>query len=155
MRCLKSVDIHFRDTFSTSLIQPSRTSLWAQFMYYIIFYSFKHDSSPCIILGEIEKVWFRGYESVPLGPFAWTQLMHATKWARDTSSTSGSWRRSCIQNVHPKIAFMLWVTVVQSFCHNPVLPLNTYLALIGQLHLLALTQMSLPMVWNFWPKATN
>ena len=52
--------------------------------------------------GEIEEVWFGGYRSVPFGPFAWAQPMHATKWARDTGSTSGSWRRSCIQNFYPK-----------------------------------------------------
>ena len=65
------VDIHFCNTFSTNLIQPSLTSLWAQFMYHIIFYSFKHDPSPCDILAKIEKVWFRGYGSVSFGPFAW------------------------------------------------------------------------------------
>ena len=32
-----NVDTQFRDTFSTSPIQPSPTSLWIQFMYYIIF----------------------------------------------------------------------------------------------------------------------
>ena len=32
-----NVDTHFRDTFRTSLIQPSLTSLWTQFMYYILF----------------------------------------------------------------------------------------------------------------------
>ena len=32
-RNLKDVDIHFRDTFSTSPIQPSSTFLWAQFIY--------------------------------------------------------------------------------------------------------------------------
>ena len=33
-----NVDTHFRDTFSTSPIQPNPTSLWAQFMYYILFF---------------------------------------------------------------------------------------------------------------------
>ena len=32
-------------TFFTSPIQPSPTSLWTQFMYYIILYSFKHGPS--------------------------------------------------------------------------------------------------------------
>ena len=79
----------------------------------IIFYFilFKHGPSLCDLLGEIEEVWFGGYGSVPFGPFAWAQPMRATKWARDTGSTSGSWNRSCIQNFHPKIVFMLWVTV--------------------------------------------
>ena len=58
-------------------------------------------------------MWFGGYGSVPFGPFVWAQPMRATKWARDTGSTSGSWRKSCIQNSHPKTAFMLWVTVTQ------------------------------------------
>ena len=115
---------HFRDTFSTSPIQPSPTSLWAQFMYFILFYSFKHSPSPCDLLGEIEEVWFGGYGSVPFGLFAWAQPMHATKWVRDTNSTSGSWKRSCIQNFHPKTVFMLWVTMAQSFCPNPLFPLN-------------------------------
>ena len=49
---MKSVDTHFRNTFRTSLIQTSPTSLWAQFMYYIIFYSFKHGPSPCNLWGN-------------------------------------------------------------------------------------------------------
>ena len=61
--------------------------------------------------GEIEEVWFGGYGSVSFGPFAWVQPMRATKWARDTGSTSGSWGRSCIQNFHPKTDFILWVTM--------------------------------------------
>ena len=68
---------------------------------------------------EIEEVWFGGYGSVPFGPFTWAQPKRATKWAKDTGNTSGSWRRSCPQNFHPETAFMLWVTVVQSFCPNP------------------------------------
>ena len=63
-------DTHFRDTFYTNPIQPSPTFLWTQFMYYIIFYSFKHDPNPCDILGEIEKVLFGGYRLVSFGPFA-------------------------------------------------------------------------------------
>ena len=47
-----SVDTHFRDTFSTSPIQPNSTSLWTRFMYYILFYSFKHDPSPCNLWGN-------------------------------------------------------------------------------------------------------
>ena len=57
---MEVVDTHFRNTFSTSPIQPSPTSLWAQFMYYIIFYSFKHGPSPCDLLGEMKEVWFEG-----------------------------------------------------------------------------------------------
>ena len=92
----------------------------------IIFYFilFKHGPSPNNLLGEIEEVWFGWYESVPFGPFAWAQRMRATKWARDTGSTSNSWRRSCIQNFHHKIAFMLWVTVAQSFYPNPFFSLK-------------------------------
>ena len=44
------VDTHFRDTFSTNL-----TSLWAKFMYYIIFYSFKHGLSPCDLWEKLKK----------------------------------------------------------------------------------------------------
>jgi len=66
-----TIDTHFCDTFFTSSIQSSPTTLWAQFMYYILLYSFKHDPSPCDILGEIEEVWFEGYESGFLRPFAW------------------------------------------------------------------------------------
>ena len=52
---LKSVDTHFCDTFSMSPIQPSSTSLWAQFMYYILFDSFKHDLSLCDLWGKFRK----------------------------------------------------------------------------------------------------
>ena len=64
----------------------------------IIFYFilFKHGPSSCDLLGEIEEVWFGGYGLVSFWPFAWAQPMRATKWARDTGSISGSWRRSCI-----------------------------------------------------------
>ena len=64
------VDTHFCDTFSTSPIQPSPTSLWAQFMYYIIFYSFKHDPSPCDLLGELRKCGLEG-----MGQF-FSDLLH-------------------------------------------------------------------------------
>ena len=33
-----NVDTHFRDTFCMSPIQPSPTSLWAQFMYYFFYF---------------------------------------------------------------------------------------------------------------------
>ena len=49
------VDTHFHDTFSTSSIQPNPTSLWAQFMYYIIFFSFKHDPSLCNLWEKLRK----------------------------------------------------------------------------------------------------
>ena len=65
-----SVDTHIYATCFTSPIQPNPTSLWAQFMYYILFYSFKRDPSPCNIFWEIEEVWFRGYRSVSFGLFA-------------------------------------------------------------------------------------
>ena len=61
---LTSINTHFRNIFCISSIPPSSTSLWAQLMYYIIFYSFKNGPSPCNI-GEIEEVWFRGYGLVP------------------------------------------------------------------------------------------
>ena len=50
------VDTHFHNTFFTSSIQSSPTALWAQFMYYNLFYSFKYGLSPCDIFGEIEEV---------------------------------------------------------------------------------------------------
>ena len=50
-----NVDIHFRDIFSMSPIQTSPTSLWAQFMYYIILYFFKHDPSPCDLWRKFRK----------------------------------------------------------------------------------------------------
>ena len=50
--------------------------------------------------------------------------MRATEWARNIGSTLGSWRRSCTWNFHPKQAFILWLTVAQSFCPNQILPLN-------------------------------
>ena len=65
-----NVDTHFRDTFSTRSIQPSLTTLWAQFMYYILFYYSKHGPSPCDLFEEIEEVWFGGYGSVPFETFA-------------------------------------------------------------------------------------
>ena len=65
-----NVDTHFRDTFFTSSIQSSPTALRAQFMYYIIFYSFKHGRNPCDIFEEIEEVWFGGYELIHFEPFA-------------------------------------------------------------------------------------
>ena len=55
-----NVDIHFQDTFSTSLIQPSPTFLWAQFMYYIIFDSFMHGSSPCDLWEKLSKCGLEG-----------------------------------------------------------------------------------------------
>ena len=55
-----NVDTHFRDTFRTSPIQPSLTSLWPQFMYYIIFYSFKHGPSPCDLWGKLRKCGWEG-----------------------------------------------------------------------------------------------
>ena len=118
---IEFVNTYFCDTFSTSPIQLSPTSLWAQFMYYIIFYYFKYDPSSCDLLGEIEEVWFGGYGSVPFEPFAWAQLMHATKWERDIGSTSGSWRRSCTWNFHLKTAFMLrWLWPnFWTFCMSP------------------------------------
>ena len=41
-------------------------------------------------MGETEEVWFGGYELVFFEPFARAQTKHATKWARDIGSTSGS-----------------------------------------------------------------
>ena len=40
-----NVDTHFRDTFF----------LQAQFMYYVLFYSFKHGLNPCDLLGKLRK----------------------------------------------------------------------------------------------------
>ena len=75
--------------------------LQAWFMYYIIFYSFKHVLSPCNILGEIEEVWFGGYQLVSFESFGWAQPMRVTKWAKDTGSTSGSLRKSCMYSKFP------------------------------------------------------
>ena len=57
---LLCVNIHFRDTFFISPTQSIPTSLWAQFMYHIIFYSFKHGSSPCNSLGKLRKCDLEG-----------------------------------------------------------------------------------------------
>lgn len=65
---------------------------------------------------EFEGVWFEGYESVFFGPFAWTQLMRAIKWARDTGSTISSWRRSCTWDFHPKRGLMILLSMTQVFC---------------------------------------
>ena len=54
------VDTHFRDTFRISPIQLSPTSLWAQFVYYILFHSFKHGSSPCDLLEKLRKCGLEG-----------------------------------------------------------------------------------------------
>ena len=116
-------------TFFMSSIQSSPMALRAQFMYYIIFYSFKHGRSPCDIFGEIEEVWFGGYELIPFEPFAWAQHMHASKWAKDTGNTLGSWKKSYTYNFHPKIVFMLWLIVAQSFCPNPFFLKNCWLSL--------------------------
>ena len=40
LRAMMVVDTHFCDTFFTSPIRPSLTSLWSQFMYYILFLFF-------------------------------------------------------------------------------------------------------------------
>ena len=113
------IDTHFCDTFHTSPFHTSPTSLWAQLMYYIIFYFILLSMAQAhAIYGKIEKVWFRGYGLVHFGPFAWAQPMRTTKWARDAGSTSGSWKRSCTQNFHLKRVFILWVTVAQSFYPN-------------------------------------
>ena len=50
-----NVNTHFHDTFHTSPIQPSSTSLRAQFIYYILFYSFKHGPSPCDLWEKLRK----------------------------------------------------------------------------------------------------
>ena len=102
-----NVNTRFRDTFSTSPIQPSSTFLWTRFMYYILFIFLSMAQAHVTIWGKLRKCGLEG-----MGRFL-SDLLHepipmrATKWARDTDSTSGSWRRSCIQNFHPKIAFML------------------------------------------------
>ena len=67
-----NVDTHFRDTFFTSPIWPSSNFLWAQFMYYIIFYSFKHDPNPCNILEKLRKCGLES-ESVSFETFASAQ----------------------------------------------------------------------------------
>ena len=54
------VDTHFCNTFSKSPIQLSPTSLWAQFMYYVLFYSFKHDPRTCDLLEKFRKCGLEG-----------------------------------------------------------------------------------------------
>ena len=68
------------------------------------------------LIREIKGVWFGGYGLVRFESFTWAQPTSATKWARDASSTSSSWRRICTQNFHFKRVFILWFTVVQLFC---------------------------------------
>ena len=61
------VDTHFRNTFRTNPIQTSPTFLWSQFMYYIIFYSFKHDLIPCNLWGNwgsvVWRVWVGSFRT--------------------------------------------------------------------------------------------
>lgn len=114
---LYSVDGHFRDTFSTSSIQPSLTFLLAQFMYFILFRSFKHDPSPCDIFREIKRVWFGRYGSISFGPFEWVYPIWAAKWARDATRKLDSWRRYCTWNFHPKGFLILLLSMTQVCCH--------------------------------------
>ena len=116
--CMLSANTHFCDTLCTDSIQPSSTSLWPQFMYYIIFLSMAQAHS--IYGGNWGSMVWRGWVGF-FGPFAWAQLIRATKWTRDTGSTSCSWRISCTQNFHHKRVFMLWLIVDQSFYPNLIL----------------------------------
>ena len=54
------VDTHFHDTFRASLIQPSSTSLWAQFMYYILFILLSMARAHATYLGKLRKCDLKG-----------------------------------------------------------------------------------------------
>ena len=82
---------------------------------YIIFYFFKHGLSLCYILRKLRKCGLEGMDRV-FSVLLHEPSMHATKWARDTSSTPSSWRKFFTQNFHPKRTFMLWLIVAQLFC---------------------------------------
>ena len=96
-------------------------------MYYIIFYSFKHDPSPCNLWEKLRKCGLGG-----IGQFL-SNLLHehspyvlpSEQGTLVASQTHGGGLISKIST--PKTAFMLWVTVAQSFCLTPFcffFPLN-------------------------------
>ena len=82
---------------------------------HIIFYYFKHGLSSCYILRKLRKCGLESMDRV-FSVLLHEPHMHATKWARDTSSTPSSWRKFFTQNFHPKRTFMLWLIVAQLFC---------------------------------------
>ena len=49
---------------------------------------------------KIEGLWFEGYELVLFELFAWVQPMYVIKWAKDTDSTLGTYKRSYNWNSH-------------------------------------------------------
>lgn len=55
-----SVDTHFCDTFRTSPIQPSSTSLWTRFMYYILFILLSMTQAHVTIWGKLKKCGLEG-----------------------------------------------------------------------------------------------
>ena len=57
-----NVDAQFCDTFSTSPIQPSPTSLWAQFMYYIIFIILSMVQVYATYWGKLKKYGLEGMD---------------------------------------------------------------------------------------------
>ena len=57
-----NVDAQFPDIFSTSPIQPSPTSLWVQFMYYIIFIILSMAQAYATYWGKLKKYGLEGMD---------------------------------------------------------------------------------------------
>ena len=57
-----NVNTQFHDTFSTSPIQPSPTSLWVQFMYYIIFIILSMAQAYVTYWGKLKKYGLEGMD---------------------------------------------------------------------------------------------
>ena len=116
------VDAHFCDTFSTNPIQPSSITLWIKFFYFIIFYPLKAWPRFMQHMGEIEEMWFGGYDRVGFFRTFCISLAHVCyKWARNTVSTFGLWRRSDTWNFQLKellYSGCLWpkVSTLNHFC---------------------------------------
>ena len=67
---IKVLILIFATYFLQALFNQARLPCRLNSCIIFYFYSFKHGPSSCDILGEIKKVWFGGYRSVPFGPFA-------------------------------------------------------------------------------------
>ena len=103
------------------------TSLWPQFLYYIIFYSFKHGPSPCNLLGKLRewslKSMGRLLSNILLEPCPLTSPSVLSS-GQETLVAPQAHGWDLVPEIHPKIAFMLWLIVTQNFCPNPFFPLN-------------------------------
>ena len=66
-----NVDAQFPDIFSTSPIQPSPTSLWVQFMYYIIFIILSMAQAYATYWGKLKKYGLEGMDQFLSDFFAW------------------------------------------------------------------------------------